>query len=515
MTIRLNYNPMSVLTAANLARTDRTMSGVLARMSSGLRLQRSADDPAAMVVANSVRYYRTGVDRAQSNAEEAVNMLQTAEGGMDQITQTIQRLRNLAISALSTATTDAKQMGALQADLDAGIRSITTIATSTSFGGIKLLDGSLSDISLSDNAKVYFQGLVGDATKLPGGIQAGSALSLGAASSPLSRTNQIEPYGAGTPATTTVGGPGTINLTGPKGSLNIPVTATTTIDDVVKTINAASSLVGLVAAYDPTTGDMQVESTSYGNTTFALASDFGMFAGVPTPGADSSILLDYTDATGAPQQVTLFLDPLSPGGLTFTNPLGGAPEGASPPYTSFAPGAFSLTIKDPNPFGINATIAAPPAGLTATRSSSTAVQIGALASQRVSIEIADMRAGALGHSLGLTATSGYASLDDLVTSQALVNGTAAEALQIIDAALAEVLQIRGSTGALQGNTIERAMDSLGTSSVNLRNYEGILRDTDMAAESAEFARVQVMMEAATAMLAQANQVPQMVLQLLR
>ena len=516
MAISLNFNSMSMLTNANLTRTDRLMAGVLQRMSSGVRLQRSADDPAAMVVANSVRYYRTGVDQAQSNAEEVVTMLQTAEGSMDQITQMVQRIRNLTISALSSATTDPSQMAALQADLDAGVRSITTIASSASFGGLKLLDGSLADNSLSDNAKVYYQSLVGDATRLPGGIQAGSTLSLGAADSALSRTYQLESYGPGVPATTPVGAPGTLTLTGPKGTLNIPLAATATIDDVVKTINASTNQLGLIAAYDEATGDLQVESTSFGNSTFALGSDFGLFGGAPIPGLSATILLDYTDASGAAQQLSLVQDPASPGGLTFTNPLGGAPEGASAPYTHYAPGAFSLTLRDPSGGGINAAIQPAPAGLTATRTSSTAVQIGALASQRVGIDIADLRAGALGHSAGLAGSGvGFASLEDLVTNQALLSGNATEALSVIDAALAEVLSVRGATGALQGNTIERVMESLGTSVVNLKDYEGILRDADLAAESAEFARVQVMLEAATAMLAQANQVPQMVLQLLK
>lgn len=514
MAIRLNFNPMSVLTNTNLAKSERLMSKVLDRMSSGERIRRSADDPAAMVVANAVRFHRRGVEQASSNAEEAVTMLQTADGGMDQITQVLQRLRSLALAASNEATADPSQLVALQNELDAGVGSVTTIATATTFGGIKLLDGAMADNSLSDDAKVYYKSLVGDATKLPGGIKAGSTFTIGAATLPLSRSYQNDSYAPGTPGTTVVGGPGTITLNGPKGTVNVPVNATTTIDDVVKTINASSSQAGIVAAYDPVAGDLQVESMSYGASTFGVTSDFGMFAGAAVPATDAVIQLDYIDASGTLQVVNLQQNPASPNGLEFTNTLGGAPEGTPPPYTQFAPGAFTLTLKDPNTGGINATIQPVTAGMTASRTSSTAVQIGALASQRVSIDIADMRSGALGHSAGL-ASSGYSSLDDLVTSQALVNGNAGQALDLIDAALAEVLQVRGRTGALQANTIERAMDSLGTSVVNLREYEGILRDADMAAESAEYARTQVMIQAATAMLAQANQVPQSVLQLLK
>jgi flagellin len=86
---------------------------------------------------------------------------------------------------------------------------------------------------------------------------------------------------------------------------------------------------------------------------------------------------------------------------------------------------------------------------------------------------------------------------------------------VIDAALEEVNEARGEAGALQGNTIERVLDSLRVGSQNLSEFESILRDVDMAAESAEYARVQVMVQAATAMLAQANQTPQTILQLLR
>jgi flagellin len=135
-----------------------------------------------------------------------------------------------------------------------------------------------------------------------------------------------------------------------------------------------------------------------------------------------------------------------------------------------------------------------------------------------------MRAGALGTSAGiqvvLSATPPdpsriYASVQDLVTNQALINGDANTALAVIDAALQEVARSRGAVGTLQANTVERVMDSLRVSSVNLREFESTLRDVDMAAESAEYARVQVMLQAATAMLAQANQVPQTVLQLLK
>lgn len=529
MAIRINYNPMSVLTNANLTRTDRKMSAVLDRLSSGERLRRSADDPASLVVANAVRYHRTGVDRARSNAEEAVTMLQTAEGGMDQITQVLQRLRTLAVSSLSPATTDARQLASLQADLDAGVRSITTIATSTTYGTIGLLDGSLRDNALGTQASTYYSALRSDYTALPGGMRDGDPISIAPATGILSRPATIDSFGAGTAGTTPVGAiaGSSITLTGPAGSTTLAVAPGTTIDGLAGLINSASSITGIHAAYDAATGQLRTESMSYGSSTFTVSStnlgtvlNTGQVAGT---GVDRTIDITYVDAAGVSRTVTLQQDPTSANGLTFTN-TGGGPEAVAP-FSGFGPGAFSLTVLDPNDGAIGATISpagvtpTTPAGITveATRTGTTAFQIGALSSQRVLVEIPDLRAGALGHSAGLAASASgdWASLDSLVSGQALVNGNGQQALDLIDAAIDEVLRARGSSGALQGNTVERVMDSLSTTANNLRDFESILRDVDMAAESAEYARVQVMMQAATAMLAQANQVPQTVLQLLK
>ncbi len=523
MAIRINYNPMSVLTHANLAKTDRMMAGVLDRMSSGQRLRRSADDPASMVVANSVRYYRTGVDRAQSNAEEGVTLLQTAEGGMDQITQILQRIRNLAIASLSTATTDPNQQEALQSDLEAGIRSITTITTGTTYGGNSLLDGSLRDITLSDDAKGYYRSLRPDYTMLPGGMQDGSGISIAPATGALDKAYSTQAFAPGA-AGTTIATVGTVTLpiTGPKGTATINIPAGASIDGLSAAINSVSGLTGVAAAYDQTTGTLRAESTSYGNSTLSIGPSVpaGLFGGAVVPGNNRTITISYTNAAGTVVPgVVLTQVPTSAGGLTFTN-LAGGPEAVAP-FTGFAPGAFSLTVKDTSDGSVGSVISAASIAVQASRVGTTAFQIGALSSQRVTVEIPDLRAGALGYSAGLAGT-GFASLDSLLArtgppayAGAFVAGDADEALALIDAALVEVNRARGATGSLQGNTVERVMDSLRVSSVNLRDFEGILRDVDMAKESAEYARVQVMIQAATAMLAQANQVPQTVLQLLK
>jgi flagellin len=130
------------------------------------------------------------------------------------------------------------------------------------------------------------------------------------------------------------------------------------------------------------------------------------------------------------------------------------------------------------------------------------------------VDIPDMRAGALGHTAALAAT-GYASLLDLTSNSALTTGNATTAITLLDAAIKEVTEARGRVGAIQANALETSMESLRVSFENLTNAESRLRDTDFAAESAAYARHNIIYEAATAMLAQANQVPQTILQMLR
>ena len=109
---------------------------------------------------------------------------------------------------------------------------------------------------------------------------------------------------------------------------------------------------------------------------------------------------------------------------------------------------------------------------------------------------------------------GGADLQDLVSGQYLVNGRAQEAIGIIDAAIDEVTNVRGELGAFQSNTLQTNVNSLRVSMENLTAAESTIRDVDFAAESAEFTRSNILIQASTSMLAQANQLPNNVLQLL-
>ncbi|MHC5068412.1 MAG: flagellin, partial [Planctomycetota bacterium] len=136
-------------------------------------------------------------------------------------------------------------------------------------------------------------------------------------------------------------------------------------------------------------------------------------------------------------------------------------------------------------------------------------QIGANAGQTVTVELGSMTAS----DLGIGGSGSYDSLQGLKGSS-LITGNATEALKVIDSAIDDVTNTRGNLGAVQANALETTLNSLRVTSENLTAAESVIRDVDFAAESAEFTKNNILIQASTSMLAQANQLPNNVLQLL-
>jgi flagellin len=619
-----------------------------------------------------MRHHLAGVEQATKNSEEGVTMVQTAEGAMDEISQLLIRMRTLAVQAANDGIQDPASLQALQNDLNEAVGSITRIATHSTFGSLQLLQGGLSNNTVSTTSLSTVNAITHDMTLLPGGIQNNSTLTTVVAApmtldhsrinvtltglvSPLPGTTSVLGLNQNGTALDDVAGK-TMTFTGPLGSRTFTLNATTTINDVVSQVNAFTNQTGVRAAYDPNTGALSLESTSFGNSTLSVVSD-DMTAGVSTiglldsnttvantssnvtltglvsplpgttalenlaqngttldavtgktitltgplgsntitmapgatiddlvtqinglttqnginasynpntgallvastipgnstfsilsddmttalsgvglldsdttsavnatvttanslvtPAVNQTVQLDYVDAAGATRSLTLTQDPASANGLTFTNRAGG-PE-LVPPYTSFVPGAFSVTFVDTSNGTFASTIAVATGNYTATRLSSTFIQTGAQANQTTILDIPDMRAGALGHTANMAA-SGLASIADLTTTNVFTSGNATNAIIMLDAAIQEVTEARGRAGAIQANALESSISNLRVSFENLTNAESRLRDTDFAAESAAYAKYNIIYQSATAMLAQANQIPQTLLQMLR
>ncbi len=552
MSLAINYNSSAIRTHQALNVADRELAKVFERLSTGVRLNRSSDDPSALVLANNLRYQLNGLNQASQNSEEGISIIQTADGALDETSSLLNRMRSLAIQAANESVNSPDQLTAMQNELDAAVTSITRIATDTRFGSRALLDGTLGGNTLSTAAQTVLDAVNYNASQMPGGVKAGSTLSVimppagltldkaktavvlstsgSAPATPPALTDPIAGLYQGNAAfaspTQLNTLPATLTLAGPLGTQSIQINATTTVSDVLAQINSNGATYGLQAAYNTTTGAFTIESTRYGSgslnvSSTAMNGTVGLFDDATTAAANSfttdgtnhQIQLSYTDLAGTSRTVTLDQQATTDQGLSFTN-LTGGPE-AAPPFTAFEPGALTVTIKDTSDKVVGAPTVVPySTSYAATRISSTKIHTGALSNQEATIEIPDMRASALGFSANLVG-QGMPTLQSLSNGQALINGKAEDALKVIDAAISEVAARRGALGAVQSNALEPTLSSLQVSIQNLTSSESQLRDTDFALESANYARQNILYQAATAMLSQANQVPQTVLQLLK
>ncbi|HYE06098.1 MAG TPA: hypothetical protein VEL07_11355, partial [Planctomycetota bacterium] len=153
MSLRINHNIASLNGHRSMLRNDSAISKSLEKLSSGLRINRAADDAAGLVISEQMRAQISGLGQAVKNSETAVSMVQTAEGALDEMNTLLNKARTLALHAANEGANDQNQLVADQSELDNIVDSIDRIANQTQFGTKKILDGSLSTAS-SNNAVI-------------------------------------------------------------------------------------------------------------------------------------------------------------------------------------------------------------------------------------------------------------------------------------------------------------------------------------------------------------------------
>lgn len=280
MSLRVNYNPASVRTHQSLVAADRLVARTLERLSSGERINRSSDDPSGMVSANAIRHNLEGITQASQNIEEGVSMLQSADGAMDSISALLIRLRSLALAAANEGANDAAQFKALQNEFNEAALSITRVAEQARYGTIPLLDGTLSNLTLSESAKTEWADASWDATRLPGGLKEGTDLAISAPAQ--TRSTVLAKFYGNPPLSTPIQGLNqngtvldnvagrTVTITGPLGAPTVyTLNAATTLGEFVAQVNSTSLATGVRAAYDAAKGEMHVATIGPGTVTLA------------------------------------------------------------------------------------------------------------------------------------------------------------------------------------------------------------------------------------------------------
>ena len=158
MGLRINTNVAALIGQRNITRTDRALSKSLERLSSGLRINHAADDPAGLAIAERQRAQIAGLNQAVENAERATSLVQTAEAALDEVNNILIHMRELVVDSANLGVNDANALAANQAEIDNALDTLDRIARDTAFGTKKLLDGSTANTVLfadGTNSTIY------------------------------------------------------------------------------------------------------------------------------------------------------------------------------------------------------------------------------------------------------------------------------------------------------------------------------------------------------------------------
>jgi len=474
MALVINTNVMSLNAQRNLSTSANQLATSLQRLSSGLRINSAKDDAAGLAISERLTSQINGLTVAARNANDGISLAQTAEGDLAQIGNNLQRMRELSVQS-ANASNSASDRAALNAEVQQLAEEIDRVAQASSFNGVKLLDGSFQaqTFQVGANATASDQITVSAITN--------------ARSSALGAFNG---YSAQNQALTTAG---TFSVNTGAGA--VAVGGGASFSDTRSLVNAINSqgIQGLTAHADAavatgTVGGAAV--TASGNSTLTINGIQITIAGSASAASNVSNALTAINAQSASTGVTA-VD--TGAGLQLT-----AADGRNIAVAGFAAGgATGATLAS---YGLG--------GLTTTTAS---FDVSYVAPNDVtSITFGGTAVTGLGTAANTIAQTGTAiSAIDVTTAD-----NARNALASIDAALSQVSGARASLGATQ-NRFSSVVSSLQTTAENLTASRSRIQDADFASETAAMTKSQILQQAGTAMVAQANSAPQNVLSLLR
>ena len=488
MALTVNTNGSSLNAQRNLNMSQASLNTSLQRLSSGLRINSAKDDAAGLAISERFTSQIRGNEQAARNANDGISLSQTAEGDLEQIGNNLQRIRELAVQS-SNASNSASDRASLNNEATQLIAEIDRVASNSSFNGTKLLDGSFTAQSFQIGANNTANDRITVAS-----IASAKSSALGVGSSSSYSTALAQ--GTAVTAVALAVGDLSINSTQVGASVADGVSfVNSTSSGIAKAaaINAVSGTSGVTATVSATTiagvaptgfgataaGDVLINGVDIGAMGAATAAvDRGAqaAAAINSKTSQTGVTATFAAATGI-----VSLSAADGRNITWTTTAtGGAATGLTPAGGTVTT-TSKLTLSSSGQAGITLAGAA---GLTAT-------------GQTVGYTPATATAGAGVSSLDLTTAAG---------SQA--------ALATLDSAINTINSTRGALGAYQSR-FESTVASLQTTTENLSASRGRIRDADFAKETANLSRAQVLQQAGTAMLAQANQSSQGVLSLLR
>ena len=485
----VNSNINALNTQRNLNRSQGDLATSLQRLSSGLRINSAKDDAAGLSIADRMTAQIRGLNQAVRNANDGISIAQVAEGALGEVTNALQRMRELAVQSAND-TNSATDRASLQKEVSQLGAEISRIATQTQFNGKNLLDGSFSNGTFQV------------------GAYAGQTISFGIGSSKASDiganlADSNAHVGTALATATAVGTNGvasqTLTVSGATGTAAVSVAANATAKTVSDSVNSVSATTGVCATARTEATLASLAET--GTVTFDLYGSNGSAVAISANVVSTSDLTALSEAINAKASSTGITAELSSSKNSIK--LVSA-EGYDIKIGNFQAGGTATTDSVVTVEGV----ALNESGGTGGTDS---ITVGGKVSFNSST------AFSVSTDTGTTLLAGAtvaSSLSSVGSANIGTQSGATSALTVIDGALSFVDDLRAALGAVQ-NRFSSVVASNQATAENVSAARSRIQDADFAAETANLSRAQILQQAGTAMLAQANQQAQNVLSLLR
>ena len=488
----INSNIASLNAQRSLNSSQSALATSLQRLSSGLRINSAKDDAAGLAISERMTAQIRGLNQAARNANDGISLAQTAEGALSEVGNNLQRIRELAIQS-ANSTNSASDRASLDAEAAQLIAEITRVSSQTSFNGLNLLDGSFTSqsfqVGANANQTISVNSIADSrATALGSNILLGLGTVVGAGGVGATKAAAADLTGGNTVAIeagltiTTLNG-GTTAAFG--------YAALSDAKAIAAAINTNASGVGVTAT---ASNSATLSGVSVAGTITFDLNGVTVSAAVADPTDLTALMGAINGAQGSTGVVASFTSTSTKAGLTLSTTDG-----------------RDISILNYDNTGGAGTATAVFSGVTLTDAGNdSSIKSGtvSLSSTKGTITLAGANTDVF---TSATQSSAFSSLASVSLSSA---ANAQLAIAVVDAALGQVNVSRGDLGAYQ-NRFSSAIANLQTTAENVSAARSRIQDTDFAAETASLTRNQILQQAGTAMLAQANALPQNVLTLLR
>lgn len=489
---RIQTNVPSLLAQRVLTQNTQDLNTSLERLSTGFRINRGADDPSGLIASENLRSEQASITAAIENAERAEQVVNIAEGGLQEVNALLLEVQGLIGSSANQAGLSDAERDANQLEIDSIIQTIDRIAGTTSFQGTRLLNGNF-DFQTTNQPTTVQEVVVDSATLEFGGTRDVEVLVTGVAEQ---GSASIE-FGAATLA------PGadevfTFEVGGNAGARQFSFASGTSVDDVTAAVNTFTAVTGVTATTSGTA--VRLDSVNFGSDDFVSVdiSDAGTQTGsVITLSATGTSTTAFAAANNPIRDFGEDIEAVINGTLATTDGL------TARVNSDFL--AVEVTL-DETGNALGAIAAATITGGGARFNLGPSVDV----SNQTTIGIGNVAARNLG-----SITNGFLSELGAGARANVVDGDLTAGQRIVNDAIQQVAGLRGRLGAFQRNTVGASIRSLGVALENTSAAESSIRDTDFAEETSALTRAQVLQQSATSILSLANSAPQSALSLLQ